>query len=654
MDLKNNIQKLEGPIIVFGSSGFVGSNLVQEILKFRNDCFAITHNPRNAWRLKLMEIPEENILHCDITFKKSVQNLFLKIHPKTIFNLSAYGAYSKQTNPNLIYETNFLGTLNILEESNSIKAYIHAGSSSEYGDNSASPFEKDELMPNSHYSVSKISSSYLVDFYGKKLNLPCLNLRLYSVYGPWEEPDRLIPKVIENGLEDNYPPLVNPNTTRDFLYIDDCIKAFIFAANFVNSSNSGESINIGTGVKTSLLDLTSLSKDIFKINKNPIWGSMVNRSWDTSDWYGNYSKAQKLINWMPTVDLKKGIELTINWQKESNYKNEILPFFNSPVKLIKISPIIACYKDSKAIPIIYQRLVNIFKEIGCNYEIIFVNDNSPDDTEEVLDEICKNDSNVIAVKHSRNFGSQSAFVSGMEISSGNSIVLMDGDLQDPPEIIKDFFEKWQEGYQVVYGIRSKREASYFMNFAYKNFYKIFSNMSDISIPKDAGDFSMIDRKVVDHLISLPEKEQFLRGLRAWVGFKQIGISYVRPERMFGVTTNNLRKNIWWAKKAIFSFSYLPLEIMSYTGIILTIISFLAIFLQIILKIINPNIPQGLSTIIILILFFGGINIFAISIIGEYLSKVLDETKARPKFIRDSVIIKGRKINSNSELNNLLK
>lgn len=654
MDISDKIRLIKGPILIFGSSGFVGSNLLLEVLKFRDDCYAISHNPRAAWRLKKMQIPQDKILHCDITYKKSVQKLFEKIKPKTVFNLSAYGAYSKQSNTSLIYETNVLGTLNLLEESENLNAYIHAGSSSEYGLNCESPSESSDLLPNSHYSVSKISTSYLLNYFGKLKKVPCLNLRLYSIYGPWEEPDRLIPKLIEQGRKGNYPPLVNPETTRDFVYIDDCLNAFVSAAINIKEDFYGESINIGTGVKTSLFDLTENSKKIFNISKGPVWGTMENRNWDTREWYGNYSKAKKLIDWEPVVNLFDGLKLTYEWQEEIKYEKEILPLFFHPSDLIKISPIIACYKDAEAIPIMYQRLIKVFKEIGCNYEIIFVNDNSPDNSDEILNKICAEDLNVISIKHSRNFGSQSAFISGMEMSSGDAVILMDGDLQDPPELIIEFVEKWKLGNHVVYGRRVKREASFFMNLAYKTFYKIFKKMSDISIPQDAGDFSLIDRKVVEHLISLPEKEQFLRGLRAWVGFKQVGIDYIRPERMFGITTNNLRKNIWWAKKGIFSFSYLPLEIMSYAGVFLTLVSFIAILAQVISKIINPNLPQGISTIIILVLFFGGINILAISIIGEYLSKVVDETKSRPKFIRDKVIIKGRLIEKNSELNNLIK
>jgi dolichol-phosphate mannosyltransferase len=283
-----------------------------------------------------------------------------------------------------------------------------------------------------------------------------------------------------------------------------------------------------------------------------------------------------------------------------------------------------------------------------------VNDNSPDNTQEVLEKLCEQDKNVIAIKHSRNFGSQAAFVSGMEISTGDAIVLMDGDLQDPPEIIPELFEQWESGFQVVYGRRVKREASWFMNVAYKTFYRVLSKVSNINIPQDAGDFSLIDRKVVEHLVALPEKEQFLRGLRAWVGFKQTGVNYKRPERLFGKSTNNLRKNLGWAKKGIFSFSYVPLELLSYTGFLLTMISFVAIIIQVIAKILYPGIPHGITTIIVLVLFFGGVQLLAVAVLGEYLSKVLDESKARPKFIRDKVIIRGRTIDSTSELKNIMK
>lgn len=647
------IEHLKGPIFIFGASGFIGVNLLTTILKKRKDCFAITHNPKLAWRLKMLEISEHTILHCDINHKKSVEELFNKYQPKTIFDLSGYGGYSKQDDANLIFETNITGTLNILQSCTNIAAYIHAGSSSEYGLNSSCPNEESALIPNSHYAVSKVCAGYLIGYYARFHKVPCLNLRLYSIYGPWEEPDRLMPKMVESGIQNKFPDIADSSTTRDFIYIDDCVEAFILAASSINPEISGQSLNIGSGRKTTFQELADSCKKLFKIDKEPLFDPKNNRSWDTENWYGNYEKAEALIGWKPRNTLEEGLVKFADWQKEMDYHSTVLSAFYSQKEQTKISTVIASYKDGQAIPFMYKRLVETFTKIGCDYEIIFVNDNSPDNSQEILEEICSGDLNVIAIKHSRNFGSQAAFISGMEIASGDAVVIMDGDLQDPPELIQSFFEQWQNGYQVVYGNRTKREASLLMNFAYTTFYKIFSRLSNIHVPQNAGDFSLMDQKVVEHIVALPEKEQFLRGLRAWVGFKQIGVDYVRPERMFGKSTNNLHKNIGWAKKGILSFSYLPLEIMSYGGIFLTFISFLAIIYQITFKYFYPDIPHGVPTIIVLILFFGGIQLLAIALIGEYLSKVVDETKSRPKFIRDKVIIKGRSIEKNNELKELI-
>ncbi len=652
--LEEKIKSLKGPVFIFGASGFIGANLLETFLKHRKDCYAITHDIRSSWRLKLLNVYPENILYCDILFKNAVVEIFDKYKPQTVFNLSAYGAYSRQSDANLIYETNVIGTLNILQQCKHIAAYVHAGSSSEYGLNCEGPHENDELIPNSHYAASKVSASYLIKYYAKINELPAVNLRLFSVYGSWEEPDRLIPRVIEQAKLNKLPPFVSPSISRDFLYVDDCVLAFVDAAFYMNPAIYGESINIGTGKKVIMKELVDVVIELFDLKVQPDWGSMANRKWDLENWYGNYDKANRLIHWKPVVELKEGLLKTSQWQDAYNYSSVILPAFNEPKRLNKISCIIACYKDEQAIPYMYERLVKVFAQLKIRYEIIFVNDASPDNTQQVLTKLCEKDPSVIGITHSRNFGSQSAFLSGMEIASGNAVVLMDGDLQDPPEIIPGFYEKWLQGYEVVYGVRVKRETTYIMNFLYKLFYRIFSRMSYIHIPVDAGDFSMIDKKVVNQLINLPEKEQFLRGLRAWVGFKQTGVDYIRPERMFGRSTNNWRKNIWWAKKAIFSFSFAPLEAMSYLGFILTGVSFLAIIVQIISRILYPNVPHGITTVIVLILFFGGIQLLAVSILGEYLSKVFEESKGRPKFIRRSIIFRGKTLDTSSEIENLVK
>lgn len=649
------ILSLKGPIFVYGASGFIGTNLFKDIFSIRKDCFALTHDAQKAWRLKLIDVPAENVVHCDIVSNYSVQEVFKTYQPKTIFNLAAYGAYSKQKNVTLTYETNVIGTVNLLENMTSDMVYIHAGSSSEYGFNCTTPKETDTLEPNSHYSVSKVSAAYLIQFYARVHEKNAINLRLYSIYGDWEEPDRLIPKLIESVRQHKLPNFVSKDISRDFVYMSDCVEAFIDSALKMSSEIRGKSYNIASGVKTTIGDLVEICRKEFGIEEEPSWGTMQNRAWDLAEWYGDPSEAKKDLDWEAKTPLNIGLRQYFNWQSAIKYEDNLLPAFQNPYLNPVITAIIACYRDAEAIPFMYERLVKTFNEMKVRYEIIFVNDCSPDNTEEVLEEICNKDPNVIGITHSRNFGSQAGFLSGMEISTGDAVVLMDGDLQDPPEVMPKFYEKWTQGYEVTYGVRVQREMPAWLHFFYKTFYKIFKNMSYINIPKDAGDFSMIDRKVVKELVSLPETEQFLRGLRAWVGFKQIGVDYIRPERMFGVSTNNWRKNIWWAKKAIFSFSFVPLEIMSYAGFIMTFASVLGIIWQILAKLVfYPDTPSGLSTVIILVMFFGGINLLGISFLGEYIAKIFEETKKRPKFIRTKVRKGIKRYNTSEEIKRLVE
>lgn len=305
-----------------------------------------------------------------------------------------------------------------------------------------------------------------------------------------------------------------------------------------------------------------------------------------------------------------------------------------------LSAIIACYKDEQAIPLMYQRLSKVFKKLKVKYEIIFVNDGSPDNSEQVIKKLVSKDSHVVGVNHSRNFSSQMAFTSGMQIAKGNAVVLLDGDLQDPPELIEKFYKKWMEEYDVVYGVRTKREAPLLMQIAYKLFYRIFHKMSYVTIPLDAGDFSLIDRKVVDVLKTFPERDRFLRGLRAWVGYRQTGVPYVRHERVFGKTTNNFFRNFNWATKGIFSFSYVPLQLMTMVSLSVFILSLIAMAVQIALRLLYPDLaPKGTTTILIAVLFIGSIQLLGISILGEYIGKIFEEVKQRPKYIVKSIVRK---------------
>jgi polyisoprenyl-phosphate glycosyltransferase len=635
------VRALRGPILVLGAGGFVGANLLRRLLKYREDVFGVVRT-LPAWRLD--GIDRRHILEADLIDLAATRNLVANVRPSTIFDCIAYGAYSFETDQELIYRTNFTALVQLMEllADTGFSAFVHAGSSSEYGTNSAGPLEEASLQPNSHYSVSKVAASNYISYVGNIRRLPVLNLRLYSVYGPLEDLSRLIPNLVAKGLKGAFPPLVDPNTSRDFVYIDDVCDAFVQAAARLTPDIYGQSFNIGAGRATTIREVAKVAGDVFAIRAEPIFGSMAGRSWDLPDWYAAPGKAERLLNWTAKTDLATGLKLTSEWVRsleglEAGAMTKRTP---SPRRR-SISAIVACYKDEQAIPVMHRRLTDTFKKLDVNYEIIFVNDGSPDNCADRIVEISATDPHVLGITHSRNFGSQMAFRSGMEMSVMQACVLLDGDLQDPPELIEQFYHRWTEGYDVVYGRRVKRDMPFGWGFLYKAFYRLFAYLSYVKIPLDAGDFSLIDRRVVGWLLRSPERDLFLRGLRAYIGFRQTGVDYVRPKRMFGESTNDLLKNLEWAKRGIFSFSNAPLKMLSAAGVVLLGLSIVLGVIVTGLRILIPDIaPRGATTLLLASLFFGAINLFAVGLVGEYIAKIMEEVKARPRLIRSGLIRNG--------------
>ncbi len=279
-----------------------------------------------------------------------------------------------------------------------------------------------------------------------------------------------------------------------------------------------------------------------------------------------------------------------------------------------------------------KKIINSFSKLNFNYEIIFINDGSQQSTEECLNSITENHKHTTTIHLSRNFGHQLALSAGLKHSTGDAVIMMDSDLQDEPSAIINFIELWEKGNDVVYSIRTKRKESFFKRFLYRNFYKALKILSDINIPEESGDFCLLDRKVVDILVKMPERTRFIRGLRSWIGFKQVGIEVERNERDAGKSKFTIKRLFKLAFDGIFTFSFIPLRLISALGFIISILSILlAVFYTIKRVTIGLN-PPGFATIIVMLSFFSGVQLFTIGILGEYLGRVFEEVKSRPLYL----------------------
>lgn len=306
--------------------------------------------------------------------------------------------------------------------------------------------------------------------------------------------------------------------------------------------------------------------------------------------------------------------------------------------LVTLSVIVPVFNEEEVIDESYRRLTEIAKNIKESYEIIFVNDGSSDSTEFKIKNICDRDYHVKLINFSRNFGHQSAITAGMKCSKGKAIIVIDADLQDPPEVMVEMVKKWKEGYKVVYGKRISREGeTLFKKVTAKVFYRFLNYFSDIKIPTDTGDFRLIDRKVCNVMNGLPEHNRYVRGLVTWVGFSQTGVEFVREKRLAGETKYPLKKMIKFSLDAITSFSSKPLKLAFPIGIIISLCSFLYLAYVLIQKITNQTVP-GWASIVAIVLFSNGITFILIGIIGEYIARIYDEVKARPMYVIDEIYI----------------
>ena len=301
-----------------------------------------------------------------------------------------------------------------------------------------------------------------------------------------------------------------------------------------------------------------------------------------------------------------------------------------------ISIVLPTYNERENFDALVTRLIPVMeKAAGCSFEILFVDDGSSDGSAEFLDSLHANDARVKVIHFSRNFGHQAALQAGLDEATGAAVILMDADLQDPPEVLITFIEKWRQGYHVVYGIRKRRKEGYLKRAAYGIFYRTMRAIAEIDLPLDAGDFCLLDRRVVNLLVSLRERNRLLRGLRSWVGFRQVGIEYERHARHTGMPKYTLRMLVRLALSGYIGFSAMPLHIATWLGLLSAGAGFAGALWVIVTKIVGIPSPWGWASTMVLILFVGGVQLLVLGIIGEYLHRVYDEVRQRPLYIIQS-------------------
>lgn len=302
-----------------------------------------------------------------------------------------------------------------------------------------------------------------------------------------------------------------------------------------------------------------------------------------------------------------------------------------------ISIVVPVYNEEPVLPELYRRVSTVLDGVDENWELILVNDGSRDRSAEVIARLHEQDERVKGISFSRNFGFQIAVTAGLDHAQGQAVILSDADLQDPPEVFPEMIAKWREGYDVVYGQRKSRKGeTWFKLFTAKLFYRLIYRITDIDIPLDTGDFRLMDRRVVDAIRHMPERNRFLRGLVPWVGYKQIGIEYERQARFAGESKfGGVRQMLPFALDAITSFSYVPLQLATYLGFIIAVISGLAILAVVAIRLFGPDTPLvGQATTLVVVLFLGGVQLISLGIIGEYLGRIYDEVKGRPLYLVD--------------------
>lgn len=539
MSATTDTRAVPGPVLILGAGGFIGSACLHRFLSVRDDVLGVYHRDD----ARVADVSRKHVMSAE-RLEEKWDELWAAGGFRTVFDFAAAGAAGAEDDPEKLYEANLLRVARLTAKLRGRRdvRYLLAGSSSEYGFSSDRAPEDARPTPNSLYAASKAAATLLLEHLGREEGFPCATLRLFSVYGPGEAPGRLMPTLVRAAArEKRWPPLVDRDVAHDFIEIDDVLSAFEKVATGLKPEHHGITLNVGSGRQTTMGELCARVAELFRPEGEPAFGTYPRRRWDQTAWAADIRRISREFGWSPLVSLDEGLRRLAAESGISPAASAVRPV---------VSVVAALYRDARGLPELVDETADAFERAGVRGELILVNDASPDETEELIRDLSRTRPWIVGITHSRNFGSQSAFLSGLEVATGDAAILMDGDLQDPPAVIPDLVREWRKGASIVLARRKRREMARWRESLYRACYRLWNLASDHPIPADVGDFSLMDRRAVNELLAMKTSEPVLRADRAFLGFPTASVDYVRPERRYGVSNHSWFSLFRWVARSL--------------------------------------------------------------------------------------------------------
>ena len=628
--------------LVTGATGFVGRHLVATLLRQGEEVHLLVR--AGSSRRRASDLPGVPVWHEHDGTTENMLRIMERVMPDTVFHLaSLVAAQHRSENVSPLIESNVLLGTQLLEAMTrvGVSCLVNTGTFWQH-------FESREYNPVCLYAATKQAFEDILRFYAESSPLRALTLKLFDVYGPGDDRNKLFSLLRDAATSGTVLSMTPGDQQMDLVYVDDVLRAFLHAGELLRTEAGnvrGKSYAVSSGQRHSLKEVVSVYERVTGKSLDIRWGGRPYRAREVMvPWRG-----EALPGWRAKVNLEQGINLTLSQNaiqltepelsaSDKSQPQEVTADAKPGKKLLSL--VIPAFNEEDNVEPLYNSIVPIMERLSdrYNFELIFTDNHSTDQTFQKLGSLARRDERVRVVRFSRNFGYQRSIYTGYVHAKGDAVIQLDCDQQDPPELILEFVRQWEAGYQVVYGVRRSRKEGWWINNIRKCFYRLIDLLSEIPLPRDAGDFRLIDRRVVDELKKINDYQPYLRGTIASLGFNQIGIPYDRAERVRGETKFSFHELIILAVDGILNHSLLPLRVATYTGLAISALTFLGILIYAAAKLLlEKDWPAGFTTIAVLILSSISLNALFLGVIGEYLGRIFQQVKGRPVTIIDRTI-----------------